>query len=767
MREWIDVYRQLRDLLAGSNDRQLTHSAGLHPLTDRRNNYAAIHRSLMCGLLSNMAWRTADREFTGAGGRKLVVWPGSSLTRKPPKWIVAGELIETNRRYARMVARIQPEWVEPLAAHLLKREILEPHWDGKIGNVMAFEKLSLWGLPVVPRRRVSLAKHDPAKARELLIQHGLVELGLLHSDAIEGQSTKFADEERQLETGIRSALTPGRELKPRIEDETKSPWARHFYFLQKNADVLRELQTLQSKTRQRDLLPADTWLFTFYAEQIPDNVCDRERLRRWYQSGSVDEKNLLCLSLDQFINRHEHDRSREDFPSELIVGRLRLPLSYEMSPGQEADGVTLTVPVDALPQLTEDRISWLVPGMVEQKITALIRNLPKQTRLLFVPIPDTARQLCDSLQPGVGSLEDQTANLLSRTGGELVSAKSLRNVEIPEHLQMLIRVVDRSGRLLMEGRSLEKLRDELRTSVEVLSAEEPSTEEQQWHRRGFKTWEFDDIPVTISVRRAGIRLSAWPAIRDDGDSVSLTLCQSQPQAQAVLRRGLRRLCRILEAGQIRNRVRNLDGLNHIRLLASSIRGIQLQEHLELLMTERAYLSGKELPRTELEFKQCLVRGRESLNAVSSEFSRYLPKLFGDYHRTRRLLEESSASSWEPLTTQMKRHLNGLVHANFLSTTSWAWLLQFPRYFSCIRHRLQRLESGGMETELRLLAELEPHTERMRRRRARQGKQSNDNPMLEHYRWMLEEFCVQQFAPKLGTAISVSVKKLDEHWQKVP
>jgi len=244
------------------------------------------------------------------------------------------------------------------------------------------------------------------------------------------------------------------------------------------------------------------------------------------------------------------------------------------------------------------------------------------------------------------------------------------------------------------------------------------------------------------------------------------LCQSQPQAHAVLRKGLRRLYQIQESGRIRNCIQSLSELNRIQLLASSIRGIQLKEHLQLLMAERAYLSGKQLPRTKSEFEKCLTRGREALYAVSAEFSGFLPILLADYHRTRRLLEESCSQDWAPLTKQMNQQLNALVYADFLSKTPWAWLLQFPRYFACIRHRLQRLGSGGVATELQLLAELEPYVERLERRHEQRAEHFADNTMLEHYRWMLEEFRVQRFSPKIGTAISVSEKKLDAHWQKV-
>jgi len=761
MREWIDIHRQLRDLLKESGDKDLKHAAGLHPQRDRRNDYTAVHRSLITGLLSNLAWKTAEREFIGAGGQKLVVWPGSTVARKPPKWLVAGELIETSRRYARTIARIQPEWVEDLASHLLKRELTDPHWDSKSGNVMAWEKLSLWGLPIVPRRRTALAKHDPVKSRELLIQHGIVELGLLYGETVDQQPSSYAQEEEQLAQGSRSRLTPGRQT----QDVTgqQPAWAKQFPFLQINADVLAELRELQTKNRRHDLLPSDETLYQLYDEQIPADIPDRERLKRWYRQASSEHPALLQLTLDQFVSTQHRERSRTEYPTMLTMGSLRLPLQYEMLPGEHEDGVTVTVPAEALPQLTEERLAWLVPGLLNQKITAIIRALPRDLRRMFVPVPDTAKQMCASLPFGQGSLTKQLAQQLGRLAGEPVSVDALSSVELPPHLQMMIRVVDAQGQPLTEGRDLRVLREERAGQPTAASTESIAPEEAQWHRSGFTKWDFNEIPTSITIERAGISIQSWPAIRDDDNSVSLTLCRTAGQAQVVLKRGVRRLILLREASVIRKRIRNLGDLNRIKFLASSIRGIQLQNHLQLLMVERGYLSGKQVPRNAQQFEDCLVNGREKLSAVSAEFVRFLPGLFDAYHKTRQLLDEPPVAGSQPMVKDMKRQLNTLVHGSFLAKTPWAWLIQLPRYFECIQNRLQRMNSGGLATEQELFNTVNRHATRLS---DRQRLENQDTSLLEHYRWMLEEFRVSLYAPKLGTAIKVSAEKLDEHWQTI-
>ena len=306
MREWVDVHRQLRDLLRDSAEKELVRAARLHPQNDRRNDFAAIHRSLMTGLLSNLAWKTAEREYTGAEATSW--WSG--LVRRWPRNLRSGWSPENSSKpvaaTARTIARIQPEWIEDLAGHLVKREVTEPHWDAKSGNVMAFEKVSLWGLPIVPRRRVPLSRTDPVQSRELLIQYGLVELGLLY---------ETPEDDRDAGTS---------EL---------SVFAKQFPFLRHNADVLIQLKDLQAKTRQHDLLPTEDALFEIYAQQIPADVCDRERLRKWYRPAASKQPALLRLSLDQFTSSRQRDRSEEQFPGHLVVGNYAAAADVRNEPG--------------------------------------------------------------------------------------------------------------------------------------------------------------------------------------------------------------------------------------------------------------------------------------------------------------------------------------------------------------------------------------------------------------------------------------------------
>ena len=774
MREWMDIHRQLRDLLRQSGDRSWRHAAGLDPVKDRRGDEDAVHRSLLTGLLSHIAWRSGEREYTGAGGRTFVIWPGSVLAGKPPKWLVAGELIETNRRYARMAAGIRPEWVEPLAEHLMKRSVSEPHWNAATGTAMAYEKLTLWGLPIVPRRPVPLSRHDPQQARELMIRHGLVGSGLLYAQASgkgeeDAVSSAYDDEQRLLDDGIRSRLTPGRVPPGERASRRPAPWASRLPFLQHNAEVLDELHEMQRKTRRLDVVPSDDVLFTVFDRQVPSDVCDRHELARWYRRERKQTPDVLKLSVDQFVGAADRERSAAEFPSVLEIGTMRLPLSWDMQPGESSDGVTVTVPEDGLGRLSADRIDWLVPGLLEEKVTALIRGLPRSVRRLLVPVPETARGVVGQLSFGQGNLLRELARLLSRAAGEPISVEDLRRVTLPVHLQMNVRVVDGNGRTLAQGRCLRRLREQMaaRERAERSDRVGPdpavSPEAAAWQRRGLTSWDFGDLPERVPVVQAGIRLDAFPAVRDDGTSAALTLCRSAAEAQIVLRGGVRRLVFLSEETVLRKRIRNLGGLSQIELLASSIRGIRLRAHLELLMAERAFLSGRPLPRTRQDFEAALTAGRRALSSVSAEFVGFLPKLFEDYHATRRCLENCSAAGAGPRLRELRQHLAGLVHADFLAVTPWAWLTQFPRYFACLRHCVQRMTSGGLKTEQELAEQVRPWQERLEKR----TRSSHRSPMLDHYRWMLEEYRVRLLAPRLGTAIDVSEQKLDDYWQAIP
>lgn len=815
MREWVDVHSQLRELLEDSEDPAIAQAAkklghrsdrsekGQNQKTpqgnsgsanagksggakknepapaipnaeDRHNDYAATHRALMTGLLANLGCQTPDGEFTGAGGNKLAIWPGSALAPKGAKWFVAGELVETSRRFARTIARIQPEWIEPLAAHLVTREHFEPHWDAQAGNVMVFEKVSLWGLPIVPRRKVTLASVDPVKAREMMIQHGLVEFGLLFGDASDGdEPTADYDDEQDAFSRGASRVRPGRGSGNQSPGKRKG-WGHEFPFLRHNHTVLEQLKELQARTRSHHLLPGDEVLFQFYSSQIPEECVDRDRLRRWYQRTHTRHTALLQFDINQFADEAQRQEHAAQFPESAQFGSMHLPLTYQLDPGQEADGVTVTVPVEGLGQLTESRLDWLVPGLLEQKVLALIRALPKNLRRHFVPAPESAKLVASDLEFGRGDFLHSVATRLSQLAGERFDSREFDLSSLSEHLKFNIRIVDDQHRVILEGRNLKTLREQLiqRERAAMTAAEKqaavtgPSPEEAQWMRTGFRSWDFADVPESIEIRRAGMLLRSYPSLRDDGDTVSLMLCQTAEEATGKLRTGLRKLILLSERKRVLTQVGNIPQINQVRMLAASVKGIEFANHLSLLMIDRAYLSDPKLPRDRASFERTVQAGREKLGIVAQEFTQFLPQLFQQFHETRRALEQARGPGWDVILKGLNQQLAGLVYSTFLTETPWPWLIQYPRYFVAIRQRLQRLGSGGLKTEQQLESEFSAWQARFEMKRSDHERQKLYDPMLQHFRWMLEEYRVQLFAQKLGTAISVSPTKLEEAFIRI-
>ena len=803
MREWMDVHQQLLEILRESDEKSAAEAAQqlmrqhrerrsakqqledhhgsqqdtvvssqdekqrptqgrqapFPPAEKRHNDYDAVHRALMTGLLTNLAMKKHDGTYTGTGGQQLHLWPGSALFPKGTSWLVAAELVETSRRYARTIARIQPQWIEPIAAHLLKTEHFEPHWDSASGNVMVCEKVMLQGLTIVARRKRLLSAVDPPLAREMLIRFGLVEFGLLFGRLPDEEGTaKYAEEEEAFAAG-ESRLWPGRSTN---EIPTAAGWPDDFPFLKHNHKVLQELEDLQARSRTQQLLPSDEELFAFYESRVPADCGDRISLRKWYRQASRGNPELLQFDINDFADKTRRDQQVRLFPESAVFGSLKLPLSYQLDPGRDADGVTLTLPVEALGQVSEKRLEWLVPGLLEQKVLALIRCLPKVLRRHFVPAPETAALIAADLEFAKGDLLQEVAGRLSRLCGESIPIAEFSLEQIPDHLRFNIRVLSDDRAVIAEGRDPVRIREQAAVSGSAdQSLTGPSPEEKQWHRTGFRAWDFADLPESVAVSRAGMKIRAFPALQDDGDSVSLTLLSSSEESRIVLRQGMRRLFLLTNAKRIRNQLNNLPGLSQLRLQASSIRGIQFNEEISLLMAERAFLPDAGIPRSGFQFEQYTAAGQQRLGVVAQELTQFLPLLFRRYHDTRRALEQTRGPGWQEILQSLRQQVSELMHPQLFSSTPWPWLIQVPRYLAAVQQRLQRLNSGGLRAELAMQDRIEPLAELIQEVRQRLERQNRRHPMLEHAGWLLQEFRVQVCAQKLGTAVSVSSERIEE------
>ncbi len=707
LREWADIYRQLRMLCEESGRR----------LPARRDDYDTVHQALLSGLLAGVAYRSGTHEYTGAGDIRLQLWPGSALFAQRPKWIMAAELVETNRRYCRVVARIDPAWIEPLADHLVHRHYDEPHWDSHAGSALAYERVSLFGLPIVSRRRVPLAPVDPATARQLFIQHGLVEGDL----------------------------------------------RQRFALLEHNRRVLREIEQLAAKQRRTDLIVSPQTLYTFYDRRLPEQVCDARQLARWLPTGT-DTPTALHLRREDLLGEGCEADTSSRYPDVRAIHKTRFPLRYQFAPGELEDGITMTVPRHAVNQISHADVDWLVPGHLEEKITALIRSLPKPIRTGLVPAPDSARKAAAMLPFGQGPFLPTLARVLEQLSGERIPVEAFQLDRLPAHLVMKIRLVDERGKTLAVDTSLDRLR------AKYAAAEsEPRGQiaDPAWNRPPTRDWDFGNLPREVTITRGGLRVPAYPAVLDQQDGVVVRLLDTADRACRESRIGVRRLYALAQLKALQAHVAWLPRLREIKLLAGNLPGrAALEQQFALLLADRAFLGEDDLPRTRAEYEQRLADAAERVSLAVQDVTALLYPLFESYHGARLALETLPEGRWPAAARDVAGQLAALVPEGFLTATPWTWLQHYPRYFRAIVHRLDKLRHGGQLRDQQALEQLERWIAPCAQRAAAHRQRGTVDPQLVLFRWMLEEFRVSLFAQQLGTCLSVSAQRLEKQWAQV-
>ncbi|MGI8980124.1 MAG: ATP-dependent RNA helicase HrpA [Pirellulaceae bacterium] len=681
--------------------------------------YAAIHRSLLAGLLASIATKTDTSEYLAAGGNKFFLWPGSGTFASRPKWIVAAELVETTKRYARTVARVDEEWIEPLAMHLVSRSHSEPVWDRRSATVLASEKVTLFGLTIIPRRRVRYAHIDPVAARKLFLQQALVE----------------------------------------GDYDTKAPFFAH------NARMREEASKLAAKTRRRDMIVEDDAICSFYQSRLPAEVVDGASLDKWRKEAEGKDPQILRMSAEDLLPE-EADVEPADYPDKLEIDRLKLPLEYHFEPGAEQDGITVTVPREALPQLTPERIDWLVPGLMEEKVEALIRSLPKQVRRELGPAPQVAEKVAGELRFGQRPLLPSVAELLTKAAGVRITPDMFAADKLPPHLLLNVRVVDEKGKKLSEGRDVAALREQVGVKPEEVKLR---AEEVAWHRDGLKSWDFDKLPQRLDVKRAGVVLTKYPALIDQGESVSLRLLDSAAEAERQTRGGVRRLFAIAENRELKAQVQWLPGLDKLKLWGAPLaKERPVTEQLMDLLADRALFGDglfAGLPRSRTDFEELLRARRKHIVPAVQEATKLVLPLFEAYHEARLALETARPAGWKFALDDIREQLALLLPPNFLTTQPWEWLQHFPRYLKAISLRFKKLSTALARdrTNYDLVA---PRMNAWKERVARPFTTDAEHEQLALYRWLLEELRVSLFAQELGTTIPVSPKKLDNQWEKI-
>jgi len=703
MREWADTHSQLRRLV---RDMGLTENAApARPV--------AIHRALLSGFLSNIARREDGSEYLGPRGLKLAIHPGSSVARQRPRWIVAAELVETRRVFARTVADVRPEWIEPLAGHLLKRRHRDPWWEPARGKVFGREDATLYGLPIVAGRKIDYARVAPAEARAVFIRDGL------------------------------------------LGEPPPDPPA----FLHANQALIAEVETLEAKARRRDVLIDHEALAAFYDAALPPGVVDGPSLDRWLRDGGDDR--ALRLDRDQLMARGVSE-GVADYPDTFELNGIRLPLHYSFTPGSELDGITVRVPIAALNALSPEPFEWLVPGLLEEKVITLIRGLPKSLRRHFVPVPDFARAVLESLPAREGSLESAVRGELRRMTGIDIPGGVWDELVLPEHLRMRFEVLDDSGALIDGGRDLPALQ---RACAEQAARDFQAPSDTGFERSGITDWDIGTLPDRVAFTQSGVELQGYPALCAEPEGVALRLLDGPERAAAAHREGVRALLMKRFAQQARHLRRGLEGLDRMAINYRDVGDADtFKRDFVAAVFEQVFLAGT-LPRDRSTWLTRCEQGRTAIIERGEQLRDRVSDILSRQQRVRRALKGNIPLGVMESYQDIRQQLDGLVYPGFVLDIEPERLDDLPRYLAGMERRVERLQQDPSR-DAAGLATIQPHQQRLDEVMARHARRAIRDPALTQVRWLIEEYRISLFAQDLGTRERVSEKRLARAWEAV-
>nr|WP_297460079.1 ATP-dependent RNA helicase HrpA [uncultured Halomonas sp.] len=726
LREWHDTYRQLRQLLRDMEITAPALSDSLAAASDddeaareaRRLQQSRLHQALLTGLLSNIGQFIENREYLGARNRKFMIHPGSGMAKKTPKWIMVGELIETSRLFARQVARIQPEWIEPLAGHLTKRSYSEPHWEMKRAQVVAFEQVTLFGLPIVARRKVHYGPIAPDEAREIFIRRALVE----------------------------------------GEYRTRAAFFAH------NRELIDEVENLEDRARKRDILIDEETLFDFYDRRLPSDIINGKGFEHWRRQAERDEPDILKLDKATLMAREVGDISEEQYPDELTLNGVRYPLSYHFAPGAEDDGVSMTVPAAMLSQLPRHRLEWLVPGLLREKCIALLKSLPKSVRRQVVPIPDWVDAALDVIAPDDVPLGEALGEFLRIKTGLRLAPDDWRADLLEPHLRMNLKVVDHAGEVLGQGRDLATL--ERRFSAAASAGAQALSESAGVAEA------LDDLPETPlaesrTTTQAGIRVEAYPALTEQGvgkgAGLAVELFDHPAKAHEAHRQGIKRLAMQRLPDQVKA-LKQLKGLERCALLYTKVGSKQqlLDDWVAAVFLHE--IATDPLPRSREALDERLRERRGELIPYGESLLSTLHDALEGHLAVTQALKGNLSLALALVYSDLKAQMQRLVHPGFISEAG-EWLAEYPRYMEAAKIRLEKAPRERMRDQM-LMQEIQDFETRLANRRQAEARGGREDPRLIEFGWWLEEFRVSLFAQQLGTLMPVSAKRLEKRWAEI-
>ncbi len=738
VREWRDIYSQLHTVVAEQGWR----------LNPSAATYEQVHLAMMAGLLGNIGCKSDDEDwYLGARGIKFWRHPGAHLSKKPGRWLVAAELVDTTRLFGRGLAAIEPQWIPKIAGHLLKTQLLEPHWEKKAAEVIALERATLYGIVVYSNRRVNYGLVDVPAAREIFIREALV----------------------------------------------NGEWDSKLPFLAHNRRMIAQVEELEHKSRRQDVLVDDELIFAYYDQQLPREIVSGHSFERWYREALRAEPKLLHLTRDELMRHEAAGITTTAYPKTIRLGGVDCAAHYLHAPGDAKDGVTVDLPIYALNQVNEERCDWLVPGMLAAKVQVLVKSLHQKPRSRLVPLPDYVAEFCELAPFAQGNLIDVLVKSVRERTQVAVQRNDFKQEQLPPHLLMNFRVLDEHGRQLGAGRQLATLKAELggqaRSAFQALAALKlpaaakaaaapaprevttpsggkgivaavkapPAPETAQRHT----AWTFGELPELMEIRKGGQTLIGFPALIDKGAHVEIEVFDEPDVAAARHRAGLRRLVALQLKEPLKYLEKNIPDLTRMAVAYMPLgTAEELRDQIVAVALDRAFLLDP-LPQDQFAFAKRLEEGRTRLNLIAQEVARLAGVVLVEYAAAVRKLKDSKPP--KDVQDDIQGQLQRLVSKQFVVATPYTQLQHFSRYLKGIVMRLDKLRADPAR-DVQRLAELRPMEQRHWRRLA--DLKGQGDARTEDFRWQLEELRISLFAQELRTPQPVSVKRLEKVWQQL-
>ncbi|MDH5516335.1 MAG: ATP-dependent RNA helicase HrpA [Gammaproteobacteria bacterium] len=711
MREWQDVHEQLI-----SQVKQLGYRLSSKQLAkpNKEENYDSLHRAILTGLLSHIGFKTEEEHYLGTRGRKFYIFPGSGLFKSKPKLIMAAEIIETQKVYARMNAVIQLKWLEEKAAHLLKYQYSEPHWQKKTSQVSADQSALLYGLTIYSKKKVNFGPIDPQASRKIFIW----------------------------------ALVNG-DYEPRVK------------FISHNQALMSDIHRLEAKSRRQDVLVDEQQLYDFYDQRIKAGISNGPAFEKWWKHEVTRQPQLLNMDRDALMQHDASSVSKDLFPDEMRFNGIALKLEYIFDPKLKHDGICLHVPLIALNLVNAVRCEWLVEGMLKEKIIALIRSLPKSLRRNFVPVPDFADACLQSMVQGERPLTVEMAEQLKRITGVSIPFDAWRTELLEDYLFMSFKLLDNAGNVIKQSKDILALQSDADNDVIEQSV---SDDLSGYEVENIRQWDFGDLKSEILIQRAGIEIKLYPALKKEANKVALRLYENQQQAARITQQGLSQLIRLNLSEQLHNMQQTQKGLQAMCLLYRQTGSCQqLTDDLMELSIRQAFVL-EPAPATADQYSKVLKEGREKMSDCLQACYSQCAEILTLHHAIQKRVKKLPLTLLDA-AADIQDQCQHLVYKHFMLMTDSTRLSYYPRYFKALAARLDKLESDSSKDRA-LRVKLQPYWDNYKKRLHDLQQQNRRSEVLEEFRWLIEEYRVSLFAQQLKTSVPVSEKRLNQCWETV-